>query len=210
MRLPLFLALAALTACAEMTRPRAPEPPSALAGGVIVPQPLPVILDLATRDFDMAGANLQGHPAETALAVARLEWLGGEARPGRRLAELQPSYLFALRRAVAEARQIMAISPDAPAEATVPALLAAAAALRRDDTAAAEAALRGPAFQPTDRPQVRRLTEPGAFPDTALALPALREEVTRLIATNRADPALLYDNTRSGITTYGLGGTTDL
>ncbi|MDB5414567.1 MAG: hypothetical protein JWR10_2902 [Rubritepida sp.] len=207
MRPCFFAGLLILSACAELTRPLPPEPPTELAGALLA-QPLPVILDLAAADFDRGGAGLDGHPAEMALALARLEWLGGEARPGGRLTGVPQSFLFGLQRAVEEGRQSLAITPNAAPELVVPALLTAARSLRRGDTATAGAALTGPAFRVTDRPALNRLREPGPFPDASLAVPALRDEVARRGYEGQIERRL-SENLGSGVTTFGFGGTTD-
>lgn len=205
MKAGLLAGLLVLSACAEMTRPPPPEPPTELAGGVVA-QPLFVILDRAVADFDRGGAALAGHPAETALAVARLEWLGGEAQPGGRLATLPASYRFALQRGVEEGRQALAIAPDAKPATTVPALLAASRALARNDASAARAALSGPDFRDTDRPVLGRLNEPGPFPDAYLALTPIRDEVARLAADGRTNRRVASEYIDSAITTQGLSG----
>lgn len=197
-----------LGGCAELTRPPLPEPPAELAGGIVA-QPLSAILDAAARDFDRAGVALDGNPRETSLALARLEWMGGEARPGRRLSTLPESFLFALQRAVEEGRLSAGIVPDASPDATVPALLAAARALGRNDEAAAAAALAPPVFIATNRTVLSRLSEPGAFPNAGLAVIAIRDEVARRGAENRADRRFNFDNPGAGVTTFGMGGNTD-
>jgi hypothetical protein len=194
-----------LPACAEMTRPPPPEPPMELAGETAA-QPLLTILNRAVADFDRGGRRLQGRPAETALAIARLEWLGGEARPNGHLSTLPDSFLFGLQHAVREGRLALAIAPEANPETTVPALLAARRALMRSNGEAAGAALSGPDFPDTDRPTVRRLLEPGPFPDTALALPALRDEVARLEANGWANQRVAAETLDASFTTSGLNG----
>lgn len=207
MRARLLAGLLTLSACAELTRPPPPEPPTELAGGLVA-QPLAAILDRAVADFDRGGGGLEGHPAETALAVARLEWLGREAQPGGRLSALPDSYLFGLRRAVQEGRLALAIAPDATPATTVPALLAASRALARQNEAAARAALTGPDFRDTDRPVLSRLREPGPFPDAALALPAIRDEFARQMADGRTNRRVASEFIDAAITTPGLGGGT--
>ncbi|MBS7811934.1 hypothetical protein [Roseococcus pinisoli] len=205
--LPLAAALL-LAACAEMTRPPPPEPPVELAGGLVA-QPLLSVLNHAVSDFDRAGAGLEGHPEHTALAIARLEWLGGETRPGHRLENIPDSFLFGLRRGVQEGRQALAIAPDASPDTTVPALLAASRALTNGDVPAASRALTGPDFRDTDRPAMSRLREPGPFPDTALTLPALRDEVVRRQSDGRINQRVSSEFMDSGVTTSGMGGRTD-
>ena len=193
--------------CAELTTPRPPEPPIALAGRISA-APLPLILDAAVRDFDQAGASLAGRPAATALAVARLEWIGGEFRPGRRLAGMTDSFRFGSQAAVAEARGILGIRPEATPEEAVAGLLAASAALARGDQAAIRAALSAPIFLGEGRPVLSRLSEPGAFPNTALALGAIREEIGRLLAAGQASRLPIFDVPEIGVSTTGLGPAT--
>ena len=208
MKAPLFAGLLVLAACAELTRSQSPEPPVELAGGLVA-QPLPAILDLSVADFDRGGAGLEGRPAETALAIARLEWLGAEAQTGRPLSGLPDSYIFALRRGVEEGRQALAIAPDATPATTVPALIAASRALARNDTQAARTALSGPDFRDTNRSVLSRLREPGPFPDASLALPAVRDEVRRLLAEGRTNRRVAAEFIDAGITTSLMGGRTD-
>jgi hypothetical protein len=176
--------------------------------GRISAAPLPLILDAAARDFDQAGAGLAGRPAATALAAARLEWIGGEVRPGRRLAPLPDSFRFGTQAAVTEARDILGIAPDTTPEAAVAALLGAARALAREDQAAVEVALAAPVFLGQGRPVLSRLREPGAFPNAALATTALRDEVARLVASGQASRLPIFDSPEIGFSTTGLGPAT--
>lgn len=193
-----------LGACAELTTPAPPEPPLDLAGRVTA-NPLPAILDAAVEDFDRAGAALTGRPAATALAVARLEWIGGEFRPGRRLSRLPNSFMFGTQRAVAEGREALGIAPDAAPDAVMAALIAVSRALARNDQAAAQAALAGPVFVGQGRTMISRLREPGAFPDAALASVAVRDEVGRQIAEGQFDRRVMFDTQSVGVSTTGLG-----
>jgi len=169
-----LLALAALLAgCAEARRPAVPGPASELAAGQVV-APLSSILDLAIRDHD---ALPNGRPAEAALAAARLEWLAGETRDGRRLAGLPPSHRFAMARAVEESRAALAIAPDITPEQAVDGLLTAARALAREDTVAVSEALQPPVFLSARPGPLARLNQPGPRPGARLALPMLREAV---------------------------------
>ena len=206
MRILLLACLLIAPGCAELTRAPLPEPPVELAGQLSA-APIPFILNAAAADFDGAGQRLVGRPEATALALARLEWLGGEFRPGRRLAPLPESFGFAMQRAVQEGRISIGIAPDATPEVTVPALLAASRALRRGDQAAAQAALSGPAFLRGGNPVLVKLREPGAFPDAALAVPALRDEAARLALENRSATGIVFDDRGFGLgSTSGLGG----
>ncbi len=200
-----FLFLAPLLgACTELTTPRPPEPPLDLAGRITA-NPLMAILDAAAADFDQNGARLLERPAETALAVARLEWIGGEFRPGRRLARMPDSYQFATRRAVAEGREALGLQPDATPEAAMGALLVASRAIRNGDAAAIEAALAAPIFVAGARPVISRLREPGAFPDAMIATTALRDEVARQVAEGQIDHRMMVEGQIFGNSTTGLG-----
>lgn len=196
-----------LGGCAELTTPRAPEPPIELVGRIAA-APLPLILDAAAADFEQAGARLAGRPAATALAVARLEWIGIEFRPGGRLAPMPASFRFGSQGAVAEARDILGISPNATPEAAVAGLLAASRALARGDQAAIGAALAAPIFIGQGRPVLSRLREPGAFPSAALSTIATRDEVARLLASGQASRLPIFDSPEIGFSTTGLGPAT--
>lgn len=204
-----LLAILLLAGCAEITRAPPPEPPSALAGALLA-DPLPAILDNAARDFAGGGAGLEGRPQATALALARVEWIGGETRPGFRLAALPESFTFALQRSVEEGRASLGIAAEATPEASVAALVAAAQALARQDEAAALRALVPPTITATGRPVMSRLRDPGAFPNAALTLPAVRDEVARQRAVERADGSLMVNNPGTGIGTLGIEGSVGL
>lgn len=201
-------ALLAAAGCAELQRPALPEPPIDLSGRLTA-APVPAVLDAAVADFAGAGQGLEGRPAATALAVARVEWLSGEFRPGRRLARLPASFMFGMQRAVAEGRNALSIAQDATPEQAVAALVAASRALTLGNQPAIDAALAAPAFARTDRPVLDRLREPGAFPDSILAVTALRDEVARLMTDRQASGGIVFDNPENGLMTYGFGGNTD-
>lgn len=200
-----FLVILLLNAgCTELTTPRSPEPPVELVGRIAA-TPLPLILDAAAADFDQAGAGLADRPAETALAVARLEWISGEFRPGGRLARLPNSFMFGAQRAVAESRSILGIAPDATPESAVAALLAASRALARGDQAAIQTALAAPIFLGEGRPTLSRLRQPGAFPDAALATAAIRDEVAQRTASGQMDRSTALESISIGGNTFGQG-----
>lgn len=205
MRRRVFLLAPLLGACTELTTPRPPEPPLDLAGRVTA-NPTMAILDAAAVDFADGGARLLNRPAATALAVARLEWIGGEFRLGRRLAQLPDSYMFATRRAVAEGREALGILPETTPEAAVSALILAARALARGDQPAIQVALASPIFVlPGARPVISRLTEPGALPDATLAITALRDEMARRVAQLNVDHRMMVEGQIFGNSTTGLG-----
>lgn len=198
------LAALLLAGCAEMRRPPPAEPPAELSGGAVVDR-LPAIIRAAAMDFEGQGTSLQGRPAATALAAARLEWLAAEGGQGGRLAGIPESYRFGLQRGVEELRANLAIRPEATAAQTVPTLVAAARSLGAGRTPE----LGAPVFREVQPTPLQRLSEPGALPNAAIATSALREEYARQIDERRTDPRAQFDSPGMGVTTYGLGGTTD-
>ncbi len=192
-----------VSACAELTRPPPPEPPLGLVGRVSA-APVVDMMDLAAADFEGSGAGLQGRPAATALAVARLEWISAEFSTGRRLSQLPDSFRFGMERAVAEGRSVIGIKADATHQDSVGALLGVARAISQGEPARTRAALANPVFLTEGRPLESRLRQPGAFPDAALATAALREEYTRLLAEGRADRRVVSDDRTFGLSTTGL------
>ncbi|MEI6160953.1 MAG: hypothetical protein WCP77_14040, partial [Roseococcus sp.] len=190
----------------ELTTPRSPEPPVELVGRIAA-TPLPLILDAAVADFDRAGAGLDGRPAETALAVARLEWIHGEFRPGGRLARLPNSFMFGAQRAAAEGRGILGIAPDATSDAVIAALIGASRAITRGDPAGIQSALSSPVFTGQGRPMMSRLREPGAFPDAALATVAIRDEVAQRTALGQMDRNMAFGDQSIGGSSMGQGPT---
>ena len=204
----LLAALLLAGGCAELTRPLPPEPPFELAGRIAA-NPVPLILDAAAADFAQAGAGLAGRPVSTALAAARLEWIAGEFRPNRRLARLQESYAFGAQRAVIEARGALGIAPDATPEAAQAALVAVARGLNRGDQPGASAAFANPVFLQQGRSPLSRFTEPGVFPDAALATIAVRDEAARLLQAGEGTGLVVFDSRPIGFSTTGLGSPTD-
>jgi len=193
-----------LSACAELTRPPPPEPPVELIGRISA-SPVADLMDLAAADFEGAGGGLQGQPAATALAVARLEWISAEFSPGRRLSGLPASFRFGMERAVAEGRNVIGIKPDATHQDAVAALLGVARATSAGGAAGMQAAFANAVFRTEGRPLESRLRQPGAFPDAALATAALREEYLRLVAEGRSDRRVVADDQSLGLSTTGLG-----
>lgn len=174
MRRCLLLALA-LAGCAEMRTPAPPPADPALTGGTIAPFPGPVVASLAVRDFDRAGAGLEGRPAASALAAARLEWLALALGPSGELAAMPDSVRFAMGRALEEVRAALAIRSESGGAPAIAALLDAARRLGRGE----EPTLGPPVFreaQPTAR---QRLEQPGPLPNAALVTGGIAEEIVR-------------------------------
>lgn len=170
-----------------MRTPPPPEPPAELTGGNST-TPLFGMAQLAAREFAPDGPGVAGPPVGATLAAARLEWLAGETRPGRRLSTLEQDFRFALARAVEEQRAALGLAAAAAPEEAVSALLSAHRALRGGDQAAAEAALAPPAFQPGLRPTaLQRLAEPGPRPNAQIVLPPLVAALTPVAGAPRLE-----------------------
>jgi hypothetical protein len=127
-------------------------------------------------------AQYAGRPAEAARALVQLEFLAHTLATSPRYApEVRPTVLFQLRAARAEAREAVGIAPDAPPEAVMDRLRAAADALEAGSPARAEAALDAPRiFALGPRATLARL---GALPPllrTREAAGAVAAELDRL------------------------------
>ncbi|MBW8270971.1 hypothetical protein [Caldovatus aquaticus] len=127
-------------------------------------------------------AQYAGRPAEAARALVQLEFLAHALAAEPRYApEVQPTVLFQLRAARAEARAALGIAPDAPAEAVIAALRAAADALDAGSPARAEAALDAPRiFTLGPRATLARLGALPPLPRTREAAGAVAAELDRL------------------------------
>ncbi|MFL1461905.1 hypothetical protein ACI6QG_06860 [Roseococcus sp. DSY-14] len=173
MRRALLLALA-LAGCAEMRTPAPPPADPALTGGV-APFPGPAVAALALRDFDRAGAALEGRPAAAALAAARLEWLALALGPAGELAAMPDSVRFAMARALEEVRAALAIHPASGGTPAIAALLEASRRLERGE----EPALGPPVFRDVQPNARQRLEQPGPLPNAALVTGGIVEELGR-------------------------------
>ncbi|MBR0682309.1 hypothetical protein GXW74_17590 [Roseomonas eburnea] len=166
-------------ACEELRTPAAP-PPAVLAGAPQAGAPLRAAVQATAAAFAREGAALAGHPAEAALALARLEALEMEVTNGRAWPSLSPSIGFAMRTARDENRAALGAARSAAGADVVRALSATAARLRAGDRAGAEAALAAPIFEPGGAPTLDRLGDLGPLPAAEQAMAALAREVRRL------------------------------
>ncbi|MGG5810036.1 hypothetical protein [Falsiroseomonas sp. CW058] len=132
--LPALIAgCAALPAREEATLPLPVQRPRG-------PEPTPEIILAAQRAFVDPG-RLAGNPAAAAEALWQLEYLAAVMGRGGPARDLDPRAAIPLRRGRAEARAALGLRADAPPQAAVDALHAAATALRSGDRARAAAAL---------------------------------------------------------------------
>jgi len=127
-------------------------------------------------------AQYAGRPAEAARALVQLEFLADALATSPRYApEVQPTVLFQLRQARAEARGALGIAPDAPPEAVIEGLRGAANALDAGSTARAEAALSARrVFTLGPRATLARLGALPPLPRTREAAGAVAAELDRL------------------------------
>ncbi|MCX8134560.1 MAG: hypothetical protein N3D18_11435 [Roseococcus sp.] len=196
--------LLALGACAELWTPPPPPPPGELAGDDVA-APLRAVARRALADFAPGGAGLAGPPEAVALAAARLEWLGGETRPGGGLARIEEDFRFALAAAVEEQRAALGLAPEASPEQAIAALLAARRALMRGERAAAEAALVPPVFRPGLRPgPLARLAAPGPRPNAQLVLPGLVAALERAPAARLEEGGVGFGVGEGGLSPFTL------
>jgi hypothetical protein len=127
-------------------------------------------------------AQYAGRPAEAARALVQLEFLADAFADDPRYApEVQPTVLFQLRQARAEAREAIGVAPDAPPEVVIEALRRAAAALDAGSEARAEAALAArDVFTLGPRATLARLGALPPLPRTRIAAGAVAAELDRL------------------------------
>jgi hypothetical protein len=174
-----FLAgLLLLGACAELRQAPPRPPPADLAAGTA--DPARAAVGATAAAFADRGAGLAGRPAEAAQALAQLEFLTAELSRNPRFAPLPESLRREFLLARAETRDALGIDEQAPPDAVVAALLAAARALRAGDRAAAARAMPAPPFRPGGARSVVRLGELGPLPQTALATGLAAQDVARL------------------------------
>ncbi|WP_159995722.1 hypothetical protein [Roseomonas sp. 18066] len=176
--LPALLAGALLLpGCAELRTPRPRiELPLELVQGP--EDPVRNSARLAAAAFDNQGAGLDGRPAETARAAARLEYLAQVLTTDPRFAALPPGLSMSLRGAVREVRQAIGISATALPEQVIPALTTAGRVIEaRGDTAAA---LPAAVFQAGPALTLQRLGQPGPLPEAAIATGRTQEAIAAL------------------------------
>ncbi|CAH0275033.1 hypothetical protein [Roseomonas sp. CECT 9278] len=174
-----LLAPLALGACEELRTP-ATLPPAILAGAPGAGAPLRAAVFATAAAFANQGTALQDRPAETALAIARLEALELEVADRRAWPSLSPSIGFAMRTARDETRAALGVAQRAPGTEVVQALSRTAARLRAGDRAGAAAALPASLFEPGGEATLDRLAAIGPLPAAEQATAALARDVRRL------------------------------
>lgn len=158
----MLLLAGAVAACAAPPQPLL-LPPQARR---LAADPLEAALRGAADAFSYPG-RLQGQPARAAIAVAQLEYLAVEIPAGRSTRDLGGIIGPALQAARYEVRQYAGIAPDAPPQAVIDALMAAATAPGGD--AAAPAQLPGNLFPAGGAETWRRLAAMPRLPQANTA-----------------------------------------
>lgn len=200
-----LLLLPALAACAELRTP--PAMPGGALGEVPATGPaLRATAEATAAAFARQGEGLAGRPAETALALARLEALAMEISDRRTSPSLSPSVAIALRTARNESRAAVGIAASAPAAEVVQALAKVAQRLRAGDRAGAEAALVPGLFDPGGAGTLDRFAAPGPLPAAEQATAALVREIRRLdLSRGWAGAGNWWQAGEPGAITDGLG-----
>jgi hypothetical protein len=174
--------LPALAACAELRtpRPRLTLPLELVPG---TEDPVRSAARLAAAAFQNEGAGLAGHPAETARAAARLEYLTAILSTDPRFAALPQGLVLALRGAVGEVRSALGMPDAVLPEQAVEALAAIARAVdaRGGGTGPLSDSLFPPGlFQAGPERTQNRLNEPGPLPEAAIATGRAQEAISTL------------------------------
>ncbi len=204
-RVSVLLLPLVFAACAELRTPQQ-LPPGVLTSGPASGTPLRAAVEATAADFANDGQRLVGHPAETALALARFEALALEVDNRRAWPSLSPSLGYAMRVARNENRAAIGAAQQAAPADVIQALGTAAQKLRANDRAGAAAALQAPTFDPGGQVTLDRLGEVGPLPAAEQAMSALVREVRRLDLDSGWDGAgPWWQNGAPGAITDGLG-----
>ena len=205
MRLGVVVLPLVFAACEELRTPQA-LPPAVLTGEPTSGGPLRAAVEATTADFANQGAGLAGHPAETALALARFEAIEVEVANRRAWPALSPTIGYAMRVARDENRAAIGAAQQASSSDVIQALGTVAQRLRANDRDGAAAALRSPTFEPGGAVTLDRLSEVGPLPAAEQAMAALSRDVRRLdLDSGWAGAGPWWQNGAPGAITDGLG-----
>lgn len=192
-------------ACAELRTPQQ-LPPAVLTSGSTSGTPLRAAVEATAAAFSNQGEALAGHPAETALALARFEAITVEVESRRAWPSLSQTLIYAMRTARDENRAAIGAAQQATPADVIRALATVTTRLRANDRTGAAAALQTPTFEPGGEVTLDRLNEVGPLPAAEQAMSALAREVRRLdldSGWNGAGP--WWQNGAPGAITDGLG-----
>jgi hypothetical protein len=128
-----------------------------------------------------------GDPVQAALAAVQIEVLADAFRNDPRYApEVSGPAQHSLTLGRDEMRRTIGVAPDAPADAVIAQLRAAAAALEAGSPARAEAALTGPMFPAGPQQTLARLSRLPYLPRVSEAAGAANAEIRRLDGRTRS------------------------
>ena len=177
----LLLLAGTASACAGDAAPRsAVLPPDAVIG---VGDPARAAIIGSAYAFALP-AHTAGRPDAAARAAAQVEFLATELRFGPRMVEYVPTVGLEMQAARDELRAFLGIAPDAPPQAVVDALYAAARALQAGDEAAAERALTRIPLADSRQALVRLAALP-PLPRTRTATALAQQEMNRVDQDSR-------------------------
>lgn len=174
--LPAVLLSSVLMAgCSELRAPRVAQPvPLALLP--VGQDPVRAGIEMAAADFSNQGVGLRGKPAETARAIARLEWLTAVVSTDPRYRALPIGLGMALRASVVETREALGMVADTPPALATSSLTNIAAALDAGTTPVVPADI----FPAGAERTLQRLTAPEPFPQSGIATGRLADTVAEL------------------------------
>jgi hypothetical protein len=186
------LALSALmmTGCAELRAPRVvqPVPLELLPAGR---DPFRAAVGMAAADFSNQGVGLRGRPAETARAIARLEWLTAVVSTDPRYRALPIGLIMAMQASVVETRAALGMVEDTPPALATRSLAEIARALDAGTAPNVPAEI----FPAGAERTLLRLSGPEPFPQAGIATGRLADNVAELDRSggwnpNAGDPRL--------------------
>jgi hypothetical protein len=159
-------------------------PPDAVLG---IGDPTRAAIIGSAYAFGAPAAVFAGRPDRAARAAAEVEYLATELPTGPRWVQYSPTIGMELVAARAELRTLLGIAPEAPPQAVVDALYAAARALQAGDREAAEQALVRGRVAPDGRGVLTRLAAmpAAALPRTATATALAQQEMNRVDQDDR-------------------------
>lgn len=168
MRRAMLLVLLTAAACAPETP--APTMQGAAPEGGVTADPISAARQHAAEFFRAPQA---GQPAKAARAIADLEFLAGAVPADPRWQTAGAGALTQLTQARNEARRALAIPANAPAQAVIDGLMAAATALDANDRAGVTRALPRSVFTAGPDQTVGRLSQPPRIRSASGALAGL-------------------------------------
>ncbi len=201
-------------------------PPDAFGAAVVGEDPDIAAANAAEEAFAYPG-EMQGRPAEMALAIASLDAMAGQFATGGRWLMMSDSAKLEMLGARGEVRAILGVPANADSQDVIDALVGAAQAIKRGDQNGAILALSGPEFargrpwhcsgifrrcaKPMSPPWmpanicIRWMADPAADWIKRCGVPSGRRRIQHLRA-NAASSCQGYGSSRSGSRGFSTGG----